>query len=156
MSNEEKTAKDLELEAKQKEAEEYNKTLTGVGLRMRVGQTRGKNPQVIDWKAFDDTQPDTLPTELAQFQEITEVTDEPDLVRLLIIGFNQDAYVSASDPLKEHVNPVWPADAQTQFRIVVRNYAKGANVSLDDAVALIKPGFDKQFTPAEVPSEQPV
>lgn len=149
----EKTVKELELEAKEKAADEYNKTLSGVGLRKRVGQTRGKNPQIIEWEAFDEAQPETLPKELKQFQEVTDVVDEPALVRLLVLGFNVDAYTNASDPLKEHVNLAWPADAQTQFRIVVRNYSKGANVSLDEAVELIKPGFEKQFNPP-TPAEQ--
>lgn len=145
MSNEERSAKEIELETKEKAAEEYNKQQTGVGLRKRVGQTRGKNPQIIEWLAFDDSKPETLPKEMVQFSEVTEVSDEPSLVRLLIIGYNQDQYTSASDPLKEFVNPAWSDDVQTQFRIVVRNYSKGANVSLDDAVNLIKPGFEAQF-----------
>lgn len=153
MSADERSAKEIELEAKEKAAEEYNKTLTGVGLRKRVGQTRGKNPQIIEWMEFDESKPETLPKEMKDFSEVTKVDDEPGLVRLLILGYNVDAYTSASDPLKEYVNPAWPADAQTQFRIVVRNYSKGANVSLEDAVELIRPGFDKQFAPA--PAEQP-
>ena len=144
-----KTPREIEFEQRTKEAEEKNKLLTGVGLRWRVGQTRGKNPQIIEFQEFDDSKPDTLPTEMKQFCEVTKVEDEPSLVRLLILGFNVDSYTSASDPLKEFVNPAWPEDAQTQFRIVVRNYSKGANVSLDDAVALIKPGFEKQFAPTQ-------
>mgnify|MGYP006338789657 FL=1 len=41
-----------EMEVK---AEETKKTRTGKGTRVRVGQTRGKNPKVIIWEAFDDS-----------------------------------------------------------------------------------------------------
>lgn len=145
MSADERSAKEIELEAKQKEADEYNGTLSGVGVRRRVGQTRGKNPMVIQWDAFDESKPDTLPTSIQQFMEVTTVKDEPSLVSYLIGGFNDAAYTAASDPLAEYVDLSWPQEAQTQFRLVVRNYSRGASVSLEDAVALIKPGFEKQF-----------
>jgi hypothetical protein len=66
----------------------------------------------------------------------------------LIGGYNDANYTAASDPLAEFVELTWKDDVQTQFRLVVRNYSRGANVSLEDAVALIKPGFVKQFGPA--------
>lgn len=145
MSEDQRTAKEIELETKQKEADEYNASLSGVGVRRRIGQTRGKNPMVISWDAFDESKPDTLPTSIQQFMDVTNVKDEPSLVSFLIGGFNDAAYTSASDPLAEYVDLSWPQDAQTQFRLVVRNYARGANVSLEEAVGLIKPGFEKQF-----------
>lgn len=145
MSNEERSAKEIELEAKQKEADAQNATRSGVGTRLRVGQTRGKNPMVIGWEAFDESKPETLPTTIQQFMEVTKVSDEPSLVSYLIGGYNDANYTAASDPLAEYVDLSWPQDAQTQFRLVVRNYSRGANVSLEDAVALIKPGFEKQF-----------
>jgi hypothetical protein len=145
MSEEQKSAKELELEAKQKEADAANATRTGVGTRLRVGQTRGKNPMVIGWEAFDESKPETLPTSIAQFMEVTSVKDEPSLVSFLIGGLNDANYTAASDPLAEYVNLSWPPEQQTQFRLVVRNYSRGTGVSLEDAVALIKPGFDKQF-----------
>lgn len=148
MSNEERSAKEIELEAEQKKADETNKARTGVGTRVRVGQTRGKNPMVISWEAFDESQPATLPTTIANFMETTSVKDEPTLVSFLIGGLNDANYTAASDPLAEYVDLTWPQEAQTQFRLVVRNYSRGAQVSLEDAVALIKPGFIKQFTPA--------
>jgi len=61
------------------------------------------------------------------------------------MDFNDAAYTAASDPLAEFVDLSWAPEAQTQFRLVVRNYSRGANVPLEDAVALIKPGFSKQF-----------
>ena len=145
MSGEERTAKELELEAKQKEAESINATRTGVGTRIRVGQTRGKNPMVISWEAFDESKPETLPTTIQQFMDITKVADEPSLVSFLVGGLNDANYTAASDPLAEFVDLTWPQEAQTQFRLVVRNYSRGAQVSLEDAVNLIKPGFEKQF-----------
>jgi len=147
MSNEERSAKEIELEAKQKEADATNATRSGIGTRVRVGQTRGKNPIVISWEAFDESKPDTLPTTIQNFMEVTNVKDEPTLVSYLIGGLNDANYTAASDPLAEFVDLSWPQEAQTQFRLVVRNYSRGASVSLEDAVALIKPGFEKQFKP---------
>jgi len=152
MSEEQKTAKEIELEAAQKAADTVNTSRTGVGTRQRVGQTRGKNPMVITWDAFDESKPDTLPTSIQQFMDVTNVKDEPSLVSFLIGGLNDANYTAASDPLAEYVDLTWPQDAQTQFRLVVRNYSRGAGCSLEDAVALIKPGFTKQFAaPAEAP-----
>lgn len=149
MAVEAQSPRELELERKQKEADAENGKLTGVGVRTRVGQTRGKNPVVITWKAFDESKPDTLPTSIQQFMETTGVKDEPSLVSYLIGGYNDAAYTAASDPLAEFVDPTWKDEAQAQFRLVVRNYSRGAGVSLEDAVALIKPGFSKQFTTPE-------
>lgn len=145
MAVEATSPRELELERKTKEAEAENATRSGVGVRVRVGQTRGKNPMVITWEAFDESKPDTLPKEIQQFMEVTGKKDQETLVDYLIRGYNDAAYEAASDPLAEFVEATWPADAQTQFRLVVRNYSRGANVSLEDAVALIKPGFSKQF-----------
>lgn len=130
------------LEETQKKADETNKTRTGKGTRVRVGQTRGKNPQVITWEAFDDSQPDTLPATLSEFMEITKTNDEKMIVTFLIDGYNSGQYTAASDPIAEFVNPAWSDDVQRQFRLVVRNYANATGVSIDDAVALIKPGIE--------------
>lgn len=146
MSEDQKTANQVELEAAQEKAEETNKTRTGVGTRVRVGQTRGRNPMVISWEAFDESLPETNPKSISNFMEVTSVKDEPTLVSFLISGYNDLAYTSASDPLKEYVDGTWSQDVQNQFRLVVRNYSRGAGVSLEDAVALIKPGFVKQFS----------
>lgn len=145
MAVEAKSPRELELERTQLEANAENEKRSGVGTRIRVGQTRGKNPIVIKWEAFDESQPDTLPKTIAEFMEVTKVKDEPTLVGYLVGGFNDANYTASSDPLAEFVNPAWSADAQTQFRLVVRNYSRGAGVSLEDAVNLIKPGFEKQF-----------
>jgi len=148
MATEASSPRELELARKQLEADQTNKARTGLGKRVRVGQTRGKNPQIISWEAYDDSIPESLPTTIQSFMDVDGTKDEPTLVSFLIAGSNEAAYTAASDPLAEFVDPSWPADAQTQFRLVVRNYSRGANVSLEDAVGLIKPGFAKQFAPA--------
>lgn len=131
-----------ELVAARNKADEQNKTRTGKGTRVRVGQTRGKNPQVISWEAFDDSQPETLPASLSEFMEISKVSDEKEIVSMLIDGFNAQAYTAASDPIAEYVNAAWPDDVQKQFRLVVRNYSNATGASIEDAVALIKPGIE--------------
>ena len=138
--------REQEVVEKQKVADEDNATRTGVGTRARVGQTRGKNPMVISWEAFDESKPDSLPKSIQSFMEVTKVKDEPSLVSFLVSGYNDSQYTAASDPLAEYVDLSWLPDTQTQFRLVVRNYSRGANVSLEDAVALIKPGFASQFS----------
>ena len=146
MSNEEKTQLDKDFEAAEAKAKEANASRSGVGTRMFVGKTRGKATQVISYEQFDTNLPDTLPKDMKQFMEITGKSDQPTLLGYLIEGYNAELYQAASDPLAEFVEDSWPADAKTQFRIVVRNYARGAGVSLESAVELIKPGFAKQFS----------
>lgn len=151
-SKDEKLTRDLNQQIRQSEADEENSKKTGLGTRTMVGQTRGKNPLVIAWPAFDDSKPETLPVSIAQFVQITGVTNEYEkdkicLVSLLIAGYNDAMYTNASDPLAEFVEPTWPEEAQAQFRLVTRNYSRGAMVPLEEAVALVKPGFVKQFGP---------
>jgi len=146
MAVEAQSPADLEYARKETEVNATNASRSGVGTRMKVGRTRGKGSMVITFEQFDESQPSTLPTTIKQFMETTSINDESELVNLLIAGYNDQSYTAASDPLKEYVDLSWPLDAQTQFRLVVRNYSRGANVSLDDAVALIKPGFVKQFS----------
>lgn len=140
-----KTELELAREKADAEAKLDNDTRSGVGTRLMVGQTRGKGTMVIKYERFDEDAPEQLPTSIQQFMDITKVKDEPSLVERLIKGHNEILYTAASDPLAEFVEAGWPDDAKTQFRLVVRNYSRGASVSLDDAVALIKPGFIKQF-----------
>lgn len=149
MAVEAQTPQDVEYARAEAEVNAANTTRTGVGTRMKVGRTRGKGSIVIKYEQFDDSKPETLPTSIQQFMDVTGKKDEPSLVSYLIAGYNEELYTSASDPLAEFVNPTWPPDVQTQFRLVVRNYSRGACVSLDDAVTLIKPGFEKQFTSAQ-------
>lgn len=140
---------DTEFTKAEAEVNAANATRTGIGTRMKVGRTRGKGSIVIKYEQFDESKPDTLPTSIPQFMEVTKENNESVLLGYLIAGYNEALYTAASDPLAEFVEPTWPAEVQTQFRLVVRNYSRGANVPLEDAVALIKPGFVKQFSPKQ-------
>ena len=143
MTTEAKTENEQAVDVATEKAKTANATRTGKGTRVRVGQTRGRNPQVISWEAFDESQPDTLPKTLSEFMEITKVSDETAIVQYLIDGYNDAAYTAASDPVAEFVDATWAEDVQKQFRLVVRNYANATGVSIEDAVALIKPGIVK-------------
>lgn len=148
MAVEAQSPQDLEFQRKEAEVNAENAKRSGVGTRLKVGRTRGKSSMVITFEQFDESIPESLPTTITQFLETTKLDptkDEKTIVEYLIGGYNDASYTAASDPLAEFVDPTWPADAQTQFRLVVRNYSRGANVPLEDAVALIKPGFEKQF-----------
>ena len=129
-------------------AKEVNTSRTGKGTRVFVGQTRGRSTQVITWEAFDESLPDTLPKTLTEFMELSGIdkmdsaVGEATLVNYSVKGFNENSYTVASDPIAEYVDLTWPEDIQSRFRMVVRNYASGANVSIEDAVSLIKPGID--------------
>lgn len=148
----EKEQKKAALEARTKDMEARELVLnagkTGIGLRTFLGMTRGKGPVEIQYNAFDSAQAETLPKTIQEFLDtlnLNPTKDEPTIVNYLIEGYNEVAYTTASDPLAEYVEDSWPDAAKTQFRLVVRNYSKGALVSLEDAVTLIKPGFSKQF-----------
>lgn len=140
-SNSAKELREQQVKEFQAKADETNKARTGKGTRVQVGSTRGKNTQVITFEAFDESKPDTLPTSIAEFVELTKAPDEKALVAYLIEGYNSDSYRTASDPIAEYVEPTWSEDATKAFRLVVRNYANNAGVSIEDAVNLIKPGF---------------
>lgn len=135
--------REQELKKLQDEAEQDNKTRSGVGTRKRVGQTRGKASMVISWEAFDISQPETLPKSIKEFTTVTGVTSEADLLAMVIDGYNDSQYTAASDPIAEFVEASWPDDVKAQFRLVVRNYSKAIGASIEDAVALIKPGIVK-------------
>ena len=144
MTTEEKAAREAQKVAVEKAeaaAKQVNDTRTGKGTRISVGLTRGRNPQVISFEEFDESLPDTLPIDLSEFMDLSKVKEEKALVSLLIDGFNSLAYTTASDPIAEFVEPTWDEDVQKQFRLVVRNYASSTECSIEDAVALIKPGI---------------
>ncbi len=141
MADEVKSPTDVEFEQREAAVKAENAKRSGKGTRLKAGRTRGKGSIVITYEQFDESLPETLPVSIKEFMDLTGVQDEPSLVGNLIAGFNDSSYTAASDPLAEYVEATWPTDAQAQFRIVVRNYARGAVVSLEDAVALIKPGF---------------
>lgn len=143
MTTEAKTELEVAQEAAEAKAKEVNDSRTGKGTRVRVGMTRGRNPQVISFENFDDSKPDTLPATLSEFMELTKIQDETLIVSHLIDGFNAAQYTAASDPVAEFVEPTWDDETKKQFRIVVRNYASSTECSIEDAVALIKPGIVK-------------
>lgn len=143
MSNEDRKQLDIDREAAESAAKATNDSRgTAKGTRIQVGSTRGKNTQVVSFEAFDDSQPDTLPESVAEFVSLTGISDEDRLVKLLIIGFNDESYTTASDPIAEFINPVWSDELKLGFRTIVRGYAKNAGVSIEDAVALLKPGVE--------------
>jgi hypothetical protein len=146
MSEEQKTAVESAREKAEANAEVVNKGRSGVGTRLKVGATRGKNPQVITFEAFDDSQPDTLPKSVEQFMGLgDDYAKEVNLVDYLIRGANAAFYEAASDPLAEYVVASWAADVQLTFRTAVRNYSKGLGIPLEDAVNIIRPGFTAKF-----------
>lgn len=131
-------AREKEIAAKEKEA---NASRSGKGLRVFFGMTRGRNPQMIQYENWDDSQADTLPTTLSEFMDIRKISDEKDIIKRLYLGDNEILYKEASDPVAEFVDSSWSEDVQKQFRLVVRNYSNATGVSIEDAVALIKPGI---------------
>ncbi len=136
-----KTELEVASEAAQTKANETNATRTGKGTRVKVGMTRGRNPQVISFEAFVESLKETLPTTISEFMDLTKVADEPTIMEYLIDGYNSNAYTQASDPIAEFVDASWDDDVKKQFRLVVRNYSNATGVSIEDAVALIKPGI---------------
>jgi hypothetical protein len=133
----------IKARAKDMEAREkaLNEGRTGKGLRVMLGLTRGKNPQEVKYEAFDESQADTLPKTLAEFMELTGTKEESTILEFLVDGFNSAQYTNASDPVAEHIEASWPDDVKKAFKLAVKNYAAAVNVSIDDAVALIKPGI---------------
>ena len=132
-------------EAKAK-ADATNATRSGKGTRLTVKSTKGRNTQVVTFEAFDKEQPDTCPKSLSEFMDMVKSMTgkdvlEADIVDSLIDGFNANAYSVASDPIAEYLDSSWTPAVQTQFKLVVRNYSNATGVSIEDAVALIKPGI---------------
>lgn len=141
MSDDQKTALEVAQDAAQVKADETNATRSGKGTRVKVGLTRGRNPQVISFEQFDDALPETLPATLGEFMELTKTNDEKVIVGYLLDGFNSTIRTQTSDPVSEFVDASWPEEVQKSFKLVVKQYAANAGVSIDDAVALIKPGI---------------
>lgn len=138
-------AKEAAIKARNEDMEkrekELNASITGKGLRVFLGMTRGRNPLEIQYQNWDESQADTLPTTLSEFMDIRKVSDEKDIVKRLILGDNEILYKEASDPVSEFVDASWSEEVQKQFRLVVRNYSNATGVSIEDAVNLIKPGI---------------
>lgn len=152
MAQEAANAKELqkqfqqELTAKETAA---NKDRTGKGLRVRFGQTRGRNPKVVDWEAFDTDQPETLPVSIQEFMSLTKTPETQQgqslLVSYLVDGFNSSQYAAASDVLSEYTEPNWPDSLVKSFKQAVNGYIAASGVSVEDAVSLMKPAIQKGF-----------
>lgn len=136
-----KAARDARAEEIAAKEKTLNADRTGKGTRVAISLTRGRNPQMVQYEAFDDSQPDTLPKTISEFMDLTKVQDEPTIMNYLIDGFNSANQSAASDPTSEFVDSSWSEEVQKQFKTVVKNYASATGVSIEDAVALIKPGI---------------
>lgn len=138
--------KKLRIKARAADMETREKALnsarSGKGTRIALAMSRGKTPLEVQFENFDESLPDTLPKTLSEFMELAKVSEEGTIVSYLIDGYNDAMYTAASDPVAEFVNPTWSDDVQKQFRLVVRNYSNATGVSIEDAVALIKPGIE--------------
>jgi hypothetical protein len=135
-------AKDAAVKARKVDMDAREKTLnaskTGKGTRTFLAMTRGRNPQEIQYENWDDSLPDSLPTTLSECMSlITE--KESEIVRRIILGDNDVRYAEASDPVSEYVDATWDADVQARFKVTIRNFARDSNLSIEDAVAIIKP-----------------
>ena len=158
MSESEVETKEKVLAAKQVEVDAVNekRKVEGKlpkGTLLRMGQTRGKNPQIVTWEAFDEAKPETLPKDMSEFMDLTAKQggkEEPNLLGWLVDGFNSAQYTAASDPVAEFVDASWPEDIQKNFRMAVKNYATGVGCSIEDASALIRPGIVKALEAKKV------
>ena len=152
----EKEANKKRLEARaadmDKREAELNASRTGKGKRIFLAMTRGKNPQEIQFEAFDESKPDTLPETVAEFLQLSGVKGEKEAVRRLIAGDYEIAYTEASDPVAEFIESNWDEDTRNRFRVSVRNYALNAECSIEEAVQLIEPGVQKAFDKRSAPA----
>jgi len=139
MTDAAKTELEVSQEAAQEKANATNETRTGKGTRVKVGLTRGRNPQVISFEAFDEKKEDSLPTSLSEFMETSKINDEKVIVGLLIDGFNASAYTTASDPIAEFIDASWDDKFATAFRSIVRQYASQNSITVEAAAELLKP-----------------
>jgi hypothetical protein len=145
-----KEAREVALQAKRDELKVINDKRTGKGSRLSAGLTRGKNPQIVVFEEFDESQPETLPITVAEFLELTKIDSEPVYLSMLIDGYNLQQRTNASDPIAEHVNPAWSEVQQKQFKMAVKNYTAAMQASnpaytLDEAVSLLKPSLEAGF-----------
>lgn len=141
MSTDERTNLETERAAMDALAAEENAKRTGKGLRVKVSATRGKNTMNISYNAWDTSQPSSLPETVAEFVQLSGVTEESELVRRLIEGDNDIRYQVASDPIAEFVSPSWPDALAASFKQTVKTLVNGG-IPLDRAVSLVKPGIE--------------
>lgn len=115
---------------------------TMANLVTKKGKTRGKNPRDIEYEAFDLEKQESLPKDMKEFMEVTKVTTEPELVELLINGFNDAQYSAASDEIGEFINDAWDKEYQAQFRLTIRNFSKISGKTIEETVVMLKPAID--------------
>jgi hypothetical protein len=114
-----------------------------VELVDKQGKTRGKNPRDITYKVLS-----APPANIKQFMDVTGTTKEAEVCEYLFEGFNSLQYSAASDEIGEFIPDTgWGQDKETvaQFRLAVRNYSKMTEMSIEDAVNLIRPGVEKAY-----------
>ena len=148
----EKEAKKQEAKAKQEEIDarekEANKDRSGVGTRVSFFYTRGRSNMLLSAEQWDETQPLTLPKSVEEFLSYHATQDgkaleDSEILKRLILGDNEINYKEASDPVAEFIDFSWPEDVQKSFKVTVKNYASMNEISIEEAVALIKPGTVK-------------
>lgn len=118
---------------------------TGPQTTVAKGMTRGRNPREIEYLEFNREIPGNIPKTMKEFMDASGVQEEAGLVELLVTGFNESQYKAATDEIGEFINPQWDNKTQDSFRLAVRNYSKISGDTIEDAVALIKPGVEKKF-----------
>jgi hypothetical protein len=123
---------------------DVNETVV-VGLVKKEGSTRGKNPRKIEYLAFDQSVPASLPKSLAEFVGITKA-DEKELLEYAIDGFNSAAYSAASDEIGEFIPDTWDKETAAQFRLAVRNTSKLTGLDIEATVTMLKPAIEKGLT----------
>lgn len=138
-------AKEAEIKAMQDLADETNKGRSGKGTRVRVGQTRGKNPKVISWESFDTDYPESLPSDAAEFLSLTKTTDDRLFTAYCIDGYNAAMYAAASDVLSEYLEPNWPDAFAKQFKTNITTFVAMTGVSIEEAVSIVKPKVQRAF-----------
>lgn len=121
---------------------ELNASRSGVGRRVFLAMTRGKNPVEIQFEAFDESQPDTLPKTLEEFFSIAAFGEnaEKETLRRLFVGDYEIAYTEASDPVAEYLDGI-PQELHKTFKAFVKSFSAERKCSIEDAVNLIKPGI---------------
>lgn len=132
-------------EADAAEEKSLNSGRTGKGTRITIGYTRGKGSQRIKYENFEKSQPETLPTSIAEFASLANVSDESKMVEYLIDGFNAAMYRESSDPISEFVEAHWPEEIQKSFRLAVKNLVSLGEWSLEDAVNVAKTPLMKKY-----------
>jgi hypothetical protein len=141
-------AREKEIAEKQKDANQNKK---GIGVRTFYGMTRGRNPQMISYDQWDVDQEiekvSTVPTSFAEVLDINKTRGldgdaaEKEIVKRWLLGDNEMLYKEASDPVAEFVEASWDDADKKAFKLVIKNYATSTATSIEDTVALFKPGF---------------